>query len=398
MWSIVLSHKLKEPRLSPSIVKKLITVSNKKNCNRVFEIMLGPKGKKEFLDFRTRLYRNDPGYVYTQEYPLKMLLRQTTAFAKACFVQPVCVRLDGQIVCECLLIRAPYENILQIAYPEAESNANIHFIYMLENIEDYASSQGYVSIIAGLCGHLSYGVGILCSGFYKNTFDSIYNKSGYDRLFNSWESHSLTAYRGEVNKLKELVNKNKPSSGSLTVRNINLKRFSEEMEIFRRLCDETIGKTELYKPTEKGHFYELMKDMLFFLRPENILFACDGDHEVGFIFWYPDYNRILPSGKPISDIGLAIRYLIKHNQIDTAKINSIGVLDRYIGRATSLLINETAKYILSDGYRYVETTFVWDSNLPSRALNRYLFCSNGDNGAARLYRVFTKSVHKEQAQ
>ena len=66
-----------------------------------------------------------------------------------------------------------------------------------------------------------------------------------------------------------------------------------------------------------------MESMKFFLRPENLLFACNKDEAVGFIFWHPDYNEILAKGRHNSLLEIAIRYTFTKNKISKVKLNSI---------------------------------------------------------------------------
>jgi hypothetical protein len=338
---------------------------------------------KEYLRFRRELYRGDPGYVYTEEFLVEMLLKQTTRFAQRCNIKPVCVFEDDRPVCQCIFIIAPAPCALQIAYFESLPGRDAAVSFLWQAAGDFAGENGLTQIIAGLHGHLSYGVGILSHGFYKNTFDSRYNKDYYQEYFNrGWSRETLTAYRANLKDIRKIP---RPRT-HLLVRKINLSRFEREMETFRVLCDRTLGETGFYAPTEQGHFYELIKDLRFFLRPENILFVCDGDKEVGFLFWYPDFNEVLAPGRPYSMPGIAMRYIKNRKRIKTIKVNAIGVLESYRNYAVALLLYSLQQYA-DINYQILETGFVWDSNRPSSRLNAALFGTG-----ARKYQVYFREA------
>ena len=179
--------------------------------------------------------------------------------------------------------------------------------------------------------------------------------------------HDMVAFSSSPSAVSSRLNSIRPT---VTVRKIDMKNFEEEMEKFRAICDETIGTTFLYSKTDKDHFYELLKSMTFFLKPENILFAEDKGEVVGFVFWHPDYNEILKKGRPNSLLEIAVRYVLFKNRIKKVKLNAVGVKKEYQGPATINLLNEACKYAAD--YDVIETNFVWCNNRKSMSLNKSL--------------------------
>ena len=181
--------------------------------------------------------------------------------------------------------------------------------------------------------------------------------------------HDLVAFSNNPNNVS---NKLIDRKSNIYIRPINLKQFKSEMESFRLICNETIGKTFLYSQTDKNHFEDLLESMKFFLKPENILFACDNDEIIGFVFWHPDYNEILKKGKNNSLLSIAFRYIFKKNKIKRVKLNSIGVKEKYQGLTTIKLLKEVSKYITN--YETIETNFVWCNNIKSMTINKKDIC------------------------
>ena len=114
--------------------------------------------------------------------------------------------------------------------------------------------------------------------------------------------------------------------------------------------------------------YDLLKDMTFFLKPENILFAEHKGQIVGFVFWHPDYNEVLKKGKQNSMLEIAVRYLLFKNRIKRVKLNAAGVKKEYQGITTMKLLSAVSEYV--EKYETVETNFVWCNNRKSMALNK----------------------------
>lgn len=325
------------------------------------------KEKKAFRDFRERLYKDDPYYVSTAEFTLEMLLNRETAFAKTIDIYPVEGIENGKIMVEALLIHNPKDDYLQVAFFEAVENAAKEVRLFMEYVKDFAAKRGLKRVIIGLNGHLSYGVGLSEHMERPNTFDSTYSKPYYCEYFADYAQHTLFAFSGNPSA----VLKNLPERKcSLTIRKMDFRRFEEEAEVFRKICNQTIGKTFLFSQTDEKHFYDLLKPMTFFLKPENILFAEADGEVVGFVFWHPDYNEILKKGRKNSLFGIAMRYTLFKNKIKRVKLNSIGVKEEYRGIATVALLRAMGAFV--QNYETIETNFVWGNNEKSMAVNRYL--------------------------
>lgn len=335
----------------------------------MMEVILvqNPKEYREFKKFRKNLYHNDPYYVSTTEFTFSMLLNKETDFAKSCDIKPVIVKDDNLILCEAILIHNPKDDFVQVAFFEALPMQDEAVSMFKEYIRQYTLCKNLKKVVVGLYGHLSYGVGLTCSINKPNTFDSTYTKPYYIDYFSDGNQLNLYAFKANINEVKKNLSFRE---SEIAIRPINLKDFENEMEKFRIICNETIGKTYLYAEAETNHFYQLMSSMKFFLEPKNILFAYHQNEVVGFIFWHPDYNEILAKGRNNSLLEIAIRYIFGKHKIKSLKLNSIGVKDGYYGNVTMLLLKEASKYM--DKYQTIETNFVWENNRKSMAINKHL--------------------------
>lgn len=333
---------------------KIIFVNNKKL-------------EKQFIDFRKKLYFNDQYYVSTIEFTFDMLFKKTTRFAKNAVIKPIMVLENNKVLAQALLIKASSDDFIQISFFEALDSCNEAVNLIRGEARRFAKEVNVQRIIIGLNGHLSYGVGLSVDMNKPNTFDSTYTKTYYPQYFDDCIKHNLYAFSS---CLCDLLPTMKEYPTSITIRPIDFKKYKKEMELFRIIANQTLGKTFLYTETKEHHFEELISDMRFFLKPENILFAFDKDKIVGFIFWHPDYNEILKKGKNNSLLGIALRYTLLKKKIRTIKLNSIGVLEEYQGAVTMNLLYEASKYVKN--YDFIETNFVWENNTKSIRINKHI--------------------------
>lgn len=324
------------------------------------------KLKKEYKNFRKKLYKGDPYYVSTIEFTFDMLFYKQTLFTKSIDIIPVMIK-EKEVLVTALLIHNPKDDFLQISFFEALEDQHLAVEMLVEYAKEVARRKDLKRIIIGLNGHLSYGVGLSVDMVKPNTFDSTYSKLYYNKYFEQYKKHELVSFINNPNDVFPLL---KTKESKVKIRPINFKKFKEEMEIFRNICDETIGTTFLYTKTDKNHFYDLIDSMRFFLKPENILFVEDKDEVVGFIFWHPDYNEILKPGKPNCLLTIVLRYILFKNRIKKVKLNSIGIKEKYQGVVTINLLKEVGKMVQK--YEQIETNFVWKNNNKSMAINKKL--------------------------
>ncbi|MDR0627402.1 MAG: hypothetical protein LBG11_09155 [Bifidobacteriaceae bacterium] len=332
---------------------------------------VGRGGWRRYRAFRRQSHLGQSGYCATAEFAFENLTRDKTAFARSCWTQPLLAVVDGSVQAECLLVHDQALPALQVAFFEAQVGAQSAVDALLGRAKAEARRRRLPRVIVGLDGHVSYGVGILTEGFEPASFGSPWNGPHRGGFFDRWRRQGLTAYSGSVAdavRLARLRTKRADSAGPvISVRGFDRRDWAGEMETFRRLCDATLGTTPFYAPTEHGHFADLLRGLKPFLRPENLLFALDGSQAVGFLFWHPDYNQVLPKGRRLTMAEIGWRLSCRAKSIDTAVVNAIGVVREYRGVATTALLARFADHLDGHFSRF-ETTFVWDVNQASTSL------------------------------
>lgn len=341
---------------------------------------------RAFKKFRNRFYSGDASYVATSEFVTDMLLRKTTNFAKSLETCIIYAVENDKRIAQCIYIIAPNTNFAQLSYFDCPKGRHDVADAMIETAKKEMRKHGINRLIVGLCGHLSYGVGILNESPLKNSFDTNYNKTYTGEFFLNFETvNTLSAYRCKLADARKRLNAASFSANGFSVREADFSKFKKECEILRNICDLTIGRTHLYTKTSAGHFYELLKDLKILLTEKNLLFLMHEGKEVGFVFWHPDFNCAVKSGCPLTKTAFAFSCIFNKKKIDTVKLNAIGVLKGYTGRGTIALLRALEERTRS--YDYIETNFVWDNNVESTLINRRLL-----GKACRKFSVYEEEL------
>lgn len=346
--------------------------------------------KKRFVEFIYALYAGDRYWVDTSLFILKIFLYQTDTFSKQNFVRPIAVQEDGRTIAQCMLIHDPRLPYLQIGFFDALPDQDDAIRMLLAEANNAARTRGVEMIVIGLHGHVSYGVGILMPGVEKKiSFDSLYNKPYYCGYFEGpgFKKHTLSTYRFKLDGVRRRIAGLARTYEGFSFRTLRIHDFKSEMILFGNLCNQCLHQTFLYFDREPENLFELMSDLKPLLRPEHLFFALKNGREVGFFFWHPDYNAVLPPGRKNSLAALMARYLLLKSRINTVKINAIGVLPEYqrtgvvAGLLDAALKRAPARFLSG------ETNFVWDGNRNSRLLNLKL-----GNTVDRTYAVYSTRV------
>lgn len=346
--------------------------------------------KRRFVDFVYRVYQGNSCFCDTQVHALRNFLYKKDCFAKECRVRPVVVEKNGSIVCQALLVCHSGLAVLQIAFFESLPSQEKAVQLLLSEARREARMLGVEKIIAGMNGHVSYGVGFLMSEYDKpSSFDGRYSPPYYHHYFEGIAEcrPTLSTYHFKTENAQPSVKAFKRIRKSIQFRGMDLRRFHEEMLLFGSLCNRCLADTYLYFDRAPLAMYEMLRPLRFLLRPEHLIFATLDGHEIGFIFCPPDYNQVLRRGCRNSMLWVAWNCLARRSEITRRKVNVLGVLPQHRHSGVSLgLIWEAGRHwdMYSSGG---ETNFVWDDNQKSSRL-----CRRTTDGVFRTYCVYEFSA------
>ena len=288
-----------------------------------------------------------------------------------------------------MLVHHPKLKMLQVAYFDALPDWPEAVERIVEEARAEARRRGLARIVAGLNGHLAYGVGFLADAFDTPCpFDSLYTPDYY---LNYWALHAeavrtLSAYRFRLSEV--CLPEAAVRRGVLAVR-----LPDDEPGAIQGGSDPPRRTVEPFPSgtctcTSIGYpsaIYELLRPLRPLLKPCHLMFACCDGREVGFLFWHPDFNEVIPGGRRNSTFTSGIRCLLGRSRIRTAKLNAVGIDHRFQGSSAAggLVRSGSSSRPVPAATDSVETNFAWDNNRRSRLINTHF-----PHREARHFRVF----------
>lgn len=346
--------------------------------------------KRSFVAFVYRVYAGNPCYRDTLMPILTLFLHQRDSFTSEAYVRPIQVVSRGEVAAQCVLVHHPGLPMLQVAFFDALPSQSEAVDLLVEEVRADARRRGLRRIVAGLNGHVAYGVGYLADAFdVPSSFDSIYTPEYYLGYWSPHAEavHTLSSYRFDLSQARPPDPALHRAYSRIQFRTMDKARFREEAILLGELANRCLADTYLYFDRDPVDMYRLLKPIRPLLESANLIFACREGKEIGFLFWHPDFNEVVPGGRRNSDLAIGARCLLGKSRIRGAKLNAVGVDRRYQGSSVVAgLLGELVRSCVGR-YESVETNFVWDSNHKSRLLNRHF-----PHREARHYKTFELEV------
>jgi len=342
--------------------------------------------KKEFIELYYRVYARYPANRDNFDHAAANFLYQKDSFSRNCRIEPVLVSDGGQFVARAILLRHPRLDALQLGCFEALPGQGQAVDLILERASRLAGEWGVGTVIIGMNGHLTYGLGFLKDRQdLPAAFAGAYTPEYYPEYFSGrgFAEHALTTYYADTalfNPSQKLLDH---AYSGISYRLIRLSDLKREMEILGDLFNKTLAGTRFYFHKDIRESYEMIREIRPLLKNENIIYAMKDDREIGFVLWHPNFNELIPDNRRINLQLFFLRCKLFGRSIKEFMINTIGVLPEYENTGVSLgLISEVVRRA-SGVYRGGETCFVWDDNVKSSRFCRAL-CKN----ALRHYVVY----------
>ncbi len=221
----------------------------------------------------------------------------------------------------------------------------------------------------------NYEVGALVDSFDEPPVVSmIYNPEYYLDFYNRFglrKLKDLFAYK--------LTNENKPpermariaekvrSKESITVRTINLKRFSEELKIVNRIYNSAWSRNWGFVPAPEDEFLHIANDMKPLVDPDLVFIAEVAGRPIGFSLALPNIYQVLPyaNGHLFPTGLLRILWHTKvRNKINSLRIITMGIEHEYQKRGIDTIFYlETFNRGCEKGYKWAELSWILEENV-----------------------------------
>lgn len=344
------------------------------------------KDKKDYIKFIYDIYRDDKNYCDMNITFVKNFLYKKDSYAKRCEVLPIFIEDKEEIKLECMFIIDSSDEI-KLSFLEFKKNGKKYLKELIKYSKKLLKQYDKKKVIVGVNGQVSYGLGFLTNEYNREfEFNSNYNPDYYTKemdavfpvikkafSYNYKATNSLSFFD---QKILDYVYEN------YEFRYFDMKHFKRDMLKFGELCHKSLKGTPYYSKKTPQEMYELMKQVKFIMKKEDIIFAMKDGKEVGYVYTHPDYAELFDRPK-LNYVKFFFRYLFKktHNVI----YNVIGVLPEHQLSGLAIALIHKSILMRQEKYPYGVSSFILEDNVPSTKICRKL--STGINKEYHLYEI-----------
>ena len=289
---------------------------------------------KEYKRIMVGFYKNDPFFINNKNALIDLVCHKNSAFFSYSQQEMIGVSNNDGIVCICILIKHKNEPQLMMAFFECQKDSFQEVSAMIDYAHNFGKNFGCKNLIVGLDGHCNNSVGFLSVGDGAPSFGQSYNPIFYNDIFRKlgFSEIKLVSYIGELSKLNlQVFNLSKrllPARVTISSADFSLLGFRQTMRQYTDFSNEIFRNHRYCFHREYDEDYELFASLRTLLSGDNMIFAKVNDKVVGFLFWYPDFNELVPLGKHVGT-GTFLKYKILRKAPITVKAVQMGVLAEY---------------------------------------------------------------------
>jgi GNAT superfamily N-acetyltransferase len=360
---------------------------------------------EDFIQFPFELYRGDPNWVPPLLSQRRHLLEaKHNPFFDHSDVVLWLARRQGHVVgtisshVDHLHNKVHEEKIGMFGFFEAVNDYAVAEA-LLSTARDWARQQGMVALRGPLNFSQNDECGLLVDGLDGPPMVMMpYNPRYYVEFlerFGLTKAMNLYAYFGDLvqfggdpanlpEKLVRVTDKVKARAG-ITLRFLDMKLFDEEVEEAKKVYNKAWQKNWGFVPMTDAEFDKLGADLKQVLDPHLAVIAEIDGEPVGVVVAVPNVNQVLKhlNGR-LFPIGW-IKALWYARKVDQARLMILGVVEEHRGRGIeSLLIFETFKAAIQNGYQGMEMSWILENN---DMMNRVVQ-NLGDAYGAYAYRTY----------
>lgn len=347
------------------------------------------KTQKEFLAFRKQLYSKSP-FIDNNYILAKEVFDGKLNFMKQTKVFPVMIKDEGNsILCEGMVVYSKeLPEYVQLCFFESLSEQKEAVRELIQYAKEKGKEQNCVKLVAGLYGHVNYGLGLLTSHFNsKNSFSSGCNPKYYIDYFRTdeWEEITLNSYVIEkvdnrLNKYGALIRK---LEAGYEFKYFDRRNWDYWSKLYTDLNNECFAGHRYYYHRDYIDDEQMLKELFLFMKEDSLIFAFHDGEPAGFIMWYPDFNELAKEGENFGAKHF-IRNIFGRKKIKTAKIMEFGVREPYQKSGLALaLVKKVGDAMKNYNCDRVESSWILSENADSNSV-----CAAICDGIYKTYSTF----------
>ncbi len=341
-------------------------------------LVTSKKERKEFLQFPYIHYKQDEFWVPPLKMEQKKLINtEKNPFYDNADIALFLLRQDGKV---CGRIAA----IEDRRYNEYH-HSNTGFFGFFECIDDVTAAKLLVKVAAGWLKDRGYSeilgptnpgimdeVGILVEGFekypsilmpyHKRYYDKLLKTAGFEKEIDMY-AYRVTQETVNIDRMRRAGKIVKRRYPNLSIREVNLKKLDEEVQIVREIFNKSWSENWGFIPLTKSELSALADDLKMILDPKFAHIAEIRGKPVAFSVGLPDLNQALKHMKgKLFPTGI-FKLLWYRRKIDQIRTVLMGVIPEYRGKGIDALLHlEAIENGIITGMHSSELSWVLETN------------------------------------
>jgi GNAT superfamily N-acetyltransferase len=357
----------------------------------------------QFIDFPHDLYEGDPHYVPMLFMEQEALLNpKKSPFFLHSTAEYFLAKKNGKIVGRIAAIR----NNNHIEYT-GKNEGFFGFFDVINDFEvakalldtasNWVKEQGLTNILGPANFSTNETVGVLVENFNEPPFIMMtYNTAYYDTLLTQYgyQKHvDLLCWELFTNGIPQKVIdfadnlEKRLNDRGITIRNINMKKFNQELDNFKPIYNESWAENTGFVPMSDAEIKQIAKDLKPAVDPDFIYFAEKDGKTIGVSLAIPNVNeaqislkrgRLLPFG--------FVKMLLGMRKIKTVRVIALGTMKEYRRLGIDVIFYvRNYKAAVKKGIIRGEASWILENN---EMMNRAMEHIN----VYRKYRIYEKPV------
>ncbi len=328
--------------------------------------------ESQYLSFYKSIYCNDTYFKDNKSEIFQLVRDKKQSFRQNSTQKLIAVTEGGTVYTACLLIihrNAPHT--LFLGFFEAVSGAKAQVATLLGYATEYAQKHNCKKLVVGIDGHINN-----CVGFPRKegemSFSENLGKEYYHEYFSELKQVKFTSYTGKCTTAYNALEKDTARIAKIT-KDFTIEQASfitdyrKTIERYNALNNIVFADHPYYYKRELAEDFDMFRDFRLLLRNSNLLFATHRGKDVGFMFYYPDFNEIVDRGEGVS-IKTFFKFLTKKPQ--AYKIMEIGVLPEYRTKGIIVMLLHSAVSLSRKTAKKIISSWIIEGNTASTLITK----------------------------
>jgi GNAT superfamily N-acetyltransferase len=269
---------------------------------------------------------------------------------------------------------------------------------LIDAAAEWTREKGCEALVGPVNPSTNYECGLLVHGFdTPPRVMMTYNPPRYAELLEGCgleKAKDLYAYEspvhsGSLERLRRVTERTRRREPELTVRDVNLKAFRDEVHIIRDIYNSAWEKNWGFVPTSEAEFAWLAKDLKPLVDPALLKIALFAGEPVGFLLALPDVNPALAAlnGSMANPFRL-LRAMRIGRRRDALRLITMGVKEDFRKRGfEGVMFYGGLRDALERGYGRCEYSWILEDNELTKRTVRLM-----DADHSKTYRIYAKAM------